>query len=443
MTSGACGHVYGNHYIWPFAAGWQANLDTPGANQIDYFRTFFEPRQWYHLVPDANHTSVTAGYGTFSSSGHVADNDYLTAARSTDGSLAVIYTPILRTFTVDLSQLSGPVVTRWFDPSSGTYSPVAGSPLSNGGSLSFTPPGNNADGDGGWVLVLETKAPPAPPPPPPKPRFVQQNYVTPQSPQGQVTVSLLQNQTAGNANILAIGWNDTLASISSITDAAGNIYQPAATTFGSNNLSQAIFYSMPINAGSNAVTVKFDRPATYVDLRIAEYAGLAGTNAFDGSAGNAGLGSVADSGPVTITKSNELLFAAGMTTTSFISPGNGFITRAITSPDSDLIADQVALVPGQYHATATLSAGAWLMQMAAFKATAPLTAPSLRILLTATNTVFLAWPTSFAGFTLEQNSDLAPANWAAVTNGIVAIGSENTVLVSLPSASRFYRLGRP
>jgi hypothetical protein len=25
----------------------------------------------------------------------------------------------------------------------------------------FTPPGNNGDGDGDWVLVLETKVPPA------------------------------------------------------------------------------------------------------------------------------------------------------------------------------------------------------------------------------------------------------------------------------------------
>jgi hypothetical protein len=88
----------------------------------------------------------------------VADNDYLTAARTPDGSLVVIYTPIIRQFVVDMSQLSGRAVSRWFDPSSGSFSNIAGSPFTNGGTPSFTPPGNNSDGDGGWVLVLETSA---------------------------------------------------------------------------------------------------------------------------------------------------------------------------------------------------------------------------------------------------------------------------------------------
>jgi len=102
---------------------------------------------------------VTADYGIYSASGHVADNDYLTDARTGDGSLVVIYTPILRTFTVDISQLAGPAAAHWFDPAAGIYHAVPGSPLTNHHALNFTPPANNADGDGGWVLVLETIAP--------------------------------------------------------------------------------------------------------------------------------------------------------------------------------------------------------------------------------------------------------------------------------------------
>jgi hypothetical protein len=158
MTSGAAGQMYGNHYTWPFTNGWQNYLDTPGAIQLGYLKTFFEARAWYNLVPDTNHLVVISNNGTFSSSGHVADNDYLTAARTPDGSLVVIYTPIIRQFVVDMSQLSGRAVSRWFDPSSGSFSNIAGSPFTNGGTPSFTPPGNNSDGDGGWVLVLETSA---------------------------------------------------------------------------------------------------------------------------------------------------------------------------------------------------------------------------------------------------------------------------------------------
>jgi Protein of unknown function (DUF4038)/Putative collagen-binding domain of a collagenase len=156
MTSGAAGQLYGNHYTWPFTNGWKNYLDTPGAIQIGYLKKFFEARAWYNLVPDTNHLVVTGSIGTFSSTGHVADNDYLTAARTPDGSLAVIYTPVIRAFTVDMSQLSGPAVVRWFDPSSGNFSNIAGSPIPNSGTQSFTPPVNNNDGDGGWVLVLET-----------------------------------------------------------------------------------------------------------------------------------------------------------------------------------------------------------------------------------------------------------------------------------------------
>jgi hypothetical protein len=164
MTSGATGQLYGNGYTWPFVSGWQNHLDTPGAIQISTMKTFFEPRAWYNLVPDTAHTLVTAGYGTYSDTGYVADNDYLTAARTADGSLAVVYTPILRTFTVDLSRLSAPATTRWFDPSNGVYAAVPGSPLPNTGTRDFTPPGSNEDGDGGWVLVLETEPPETVPP---------------------------------------------------------------------------------------------------------------------------------------------------------------------------------------------------------------------------------------------------------------------------------------
>jgi len=69
------------------------------------------------------------------------------------------YLPSLRTVTVDMSQLRAAATARWYDPSRGTYTAIAGSPLKNLKEHAFTPPGNNGDGDGDWVLVLETKPP--------------------------------------------------------------------------------------------------------------------------------------------------------------------------------------------------------------------------------------------------------------------------------------------
>jgi hypothetical protein len=166
MLSGASGQLYGNHFTWQFIAGWQTNLDTPGAIQIGYMNSLFQSRAWYDLVPDTNHTVVTAGPGLadFSTSGNVSGNDYLTAASAPDGTLAIAYIPTLGTNTVDMSKFSAAVTAWWFDPAGGTYSSVPGSPFPNSGTVDFTPPGNNSDGDGDWVLVIETKPPPVSPP---------------------------------------------------------------------------------------------------------------------------------------------------------------------------------------------------------------------------------------------------------------------------------------
>jgi hypothetical protein len=107
------------------------------------------------MVPDQTHTTLTAGYGTFSSQGTIDASDYATASRTPDGRLAIAYAPTIRPLTIDMTRLSGPVTARWFDPANGAYIAIVGSPFSNTGSRSFTPPGNNHDGDEDWVLVLE------------------------------------------------------------------------------------------------------------------------------------------------------------------------------------------------------------------------------------------------------------------------------------------------
>jgi hypothetical protein len=164
--SGATGQLYGNGFTWPFKPGWKEKLDTPGAVQMAYVNALFEPRAWYDLVPDQKHTVVIAGYGTFDGTAtegncFVMTSDYVTAGRTPDGTLVMAYLPSRRTVTVDMSKLSAAATARWYDPSRGAYTAAEGAPVPNAGKHAFTPPGNNADGDGDWVLVLETKPPEA------------------------------------------------------------------------------------------------------------------------------------------------------------------------------------------------------------------------------------------------------------------------------------------
>lgn len=152
--SGAAGQFFGNEFVWQFAAGWESHLDTPGAVQFGYLTRLLSSLAWYKLVPDYAHRVVTRGYGTFATAGNVNSNDYVTADRSSDGRVVVAYLPVHATIAVDLSQLSGPVTARWFDPSSGSYRRARSRRLANRGTATFTSPSRNRDGDGDWVLVL-------------------------------------------------------------------------------------------------------------------------------------------------------------------------------------------------------------------------------------------------------------------------------------------------
>src|SRR5882724_9656251 len=157
LTAGAlAGHMYGSFWIDRFDPAWQSHLNTQSVRELGYFKTFMTSVAWYDLVPDQTHSLLTAGYGTFNDNDfHISNNDYATAAKALDGSLAVIYTPVIHTLTIALTIFRGPVIARWYDPTANTFATIFGSPFPNIGTHDFTTPGNNSAGDGDWVLVLE------------------------------------------------------------------------------------------------------------------------------------------------------------------------------------------------------------------------------------------------------------------------------------------------
>ena len=104
------------------------------------------------------------------------------------------------------------------------------------------------------------------------------NSAVPQTNQSTVTVHYNNAQTAGNTNILAIGWNNATSNITAVTDSAGNTYQLAVPTARGTGISQAIYYAPNIKAApaaTNTVTVTFNTATPYVDIRALEYSGLA------------------------------------------------------------------------------------------------------------------------------------------------------------------------
>ncbi len=157
LLSGAMGQLFGNNPIWHFngpglystSLTWQQALGGRGSQSMTHVRSLFAPRSWWTLEPDATNTILTGGLSN--------EQDRAVAARASDRSFAIAYTPSVRTITINLGQLAGPKVTaRWYDPASGNYSAITGSPFSASGSQTFRPNSNNSANFGDWALVLES-----------------------------------------------------------------------------------------------------------------------------------------------------------------------------------------------------------------------------------------------------------------------------------------------
>jgi hypothetical protein len=154
VLNGGFGENFGNEYVWPFgvvgedgsAHDWRPALQSQGAGDQTRLAALLGSRAWTTLAPDVAGTFLTSSAGSGGSR--------VSAALANGGRLAVVYTPG-GTFKLAMSKLAGPATARWYDPSTGTFAAVAGSPLANSGNRTFTTPGSNGSGSPDWVLLLE------------------------------------------------------------------------------------------------------------------------------------------------------------------------------------------------------------------------------------------------------------------------------------------------
>src|SRR5882724_585821 len=203
--------------------------------------------------------------------------------------------------------------------------------------------------------------------------FVQVNSAVPQSATNTVTVPFTKAQTAGNLNVVVVGWNDATSLVQSVVDSKGNTYTLAVgPTVSSGFATQSIYYAKNVvaaTAGANSVTVTFNTAAAFPDIRIAEYSGIDTTTPIDVTSATVGSSTLSATGPMSTLNANDLLFAANMVATGTTAAGAGFINRTITSPDGDIAEDETVTATGSYTASATVApSGKWIMQMVAFRA---------------------------------------------------------------------------
>jgi Bacterial Ig domain len=211
------------------------------------------------------------------------------------------------------------------------------------------------------------------------PAFVQVNSATPQAATSPVTVVFTNAQTAGNSNVVIVGFNDlsiTLSATNPVVDTKGNVYTvavPLARGPGTGTtVSQAIYTSHNIaasTAGSNTVTVTFSAAPAFPDIRIAEYSNISTATVYiDSIASASGTGTALSSGALSTTVINDMVVSGNTVGDVTISPAGGFTQRLITG-DGDIVEDQLASTVGSYTGSANGGASNnWVMQTVALKA---------------------------------------------------------------------------
>jgi len=160
MFAGGAGYTYGNNNVWQFYGSryqpryhadtpWEQAINTASAHQMTHLRRLILSRPFLQRVPDQS--MITAGLG--------ARGDHQTAIRARDYSFAMVYAPTRRTFTIDMTRISGAVNAWWYNPKDGECydqnARAATQPFGryvDKGPRPFTPPTNNPD----WVLVLDS-----------------------------------------------------------------------------------------------------------------------------------------------------------------------------------------------------------------------------------------------------------------------------------------------
>src|SRR5207245_5361685 len=104
---------------------------------------------------DQSHQVVTAGFGTSNSNNeNLTTATYATTAWSSGDSLAIAYTPVSTTLSVNLAMFTkSSVAAFWYDPTTGNSTQIGS--FANGGTQNSTTPGTaHGDGTNDWLLVL-------------------------------------------------------------------------------------------------------------------------------------------------------------------------------------------------------------------------------------------------------------------------------------------------
>jgi hypothetical protein len=166
LSSGSKGFNLGDNDMWPWDPSAYDEIagNTFYTKQIPAIMAYWRSLpDWQRLIADTSSRLVTGGRGRHispipsgGSATALTDNSdsYVTASRTPDGTLAVIYMSHRSTITIDESTMLSGYKATWVDPASGATRAATPGPRYDSSSQ-----GSNSAGDTDWVLVLKANAP--------------------------------------------------------------------------------------------------------------------------------------------------------------------------------------------------------------------------------------------------------------------------------------------
>jgi hypothetical protein len=208
------------------------------------------------------------------------------------------------------------------------------------------------------------------------PSYVQSAQNNPAGTGGAIATVNLTGTTAGHLLVVQINNGDDV--VASVRDTQQNVFTKAVS-LKVGNQDIELWYAMNIAGGNDTVTVTGGTGTGYVWAGVAEYSGIATSNALDKIASASGTGQSGSSGNTAITnQANEVVVGIvdWYSCTAGTSPttGNGLASRqtatCLANSDETVIADKMVAAAGAYSVSATgarSSDTGWVALVATFK----------------------------------------------------------------------------
>lgn len=144
---------FGHEDYWPFG---QTGIYTAGLtfDQVMTHQRLIDQSYAFTVIDLYCRDTTWAPTSSFVTTG--AGSGDTKAAIGASDTAALAYFPNSRTIAVDTTIITGTanVRLRWYDPSNGSYTSISASEAQSAG-RSVTHPGNNSQGHGDWVLVVD------------------------------------------------------------------------------------------------------------------------------------------------------------------------------------------------------------------------------------------------------------------------------------------------